>query len=237
MPEPLTRFRVFEEAPRTIYDEGCPVLQVSTPEEAARLVGLLNSALKQTAEPDTIVTAFEAVIEELAGKCNYDTDGTCVKVLNFLESYYTRLRLTNPRSSATHTAQSVPPTVDTPDITQPQPLDSGAALSSAAPARPEGLDIELLKGLCSDATPGTFSISPNIRIGKDGGKHGYLEIVSDKSACWIARVQAFHDGPVDPASAEWAANAELFTAACTAIPLLITYIESLERALAEKAGG
>jgi hypothetical protein len=57
-------------------------------------------------------------------------------------------------------------------------------------------------------TPGDWKVAPKVYHRKEDGAHAFVEIVSDKSIFWLARVQTFSDDP-----GEYAANANVLAAA------------------------
>lgn len=56
-------------------------------------------------------------------------------------------------------------------------------------------------------TPGDWHVEPRVQSRTEGGRHAFVEVVSDKSIFWLARVQTF-----DNDKGEYAANARLMAA-------------------------
>ncbi len=75
------------------------------------------------------------------------------------------------------------------------------------------------------ATKGPWRMSPTLYIGKDGGKHGYRELISQAAAFWIAKVQVFTDDPTGRANGEFCAHAR------SDIPALIDALEASDAAV------
>ncbi len=72
-------------------------------------------------------------------------------------------------------------------------------------------------------TPGPWEVHSRVWHGKEGGGHAFLEVGSETSAFWVARVQTFDDD-----KGEYSANARLIAAAPEMLEALRLLVEQLE---------